>query len=322
MMNQNDYAKQIQQEREQREQAERRWRRKMTLLIGGGIAALFLLLVLLGCFYTVDATERAVVTRFGAITHVAGPGLHGKAPFVDDVTRIPVSQQAVEWSFYRGEKGQDTRMESYSYDQQPAHLSFKVTWRPLSDAASISTTYAQYRDEEHLKNTVLVPRIYEAVKSTFGRYNAAEVIQNRARFNADVEQAIRALIDGKFPLVLDGVQVQDIKFADAYEKAVEERMTAQVEVARVEQNLNRERKNAEITVVQADAKRDAVKASADAEAYATRVRGEAEAQAIRVRAQALRENPNLVSLTTAERWNGVLPQTMLPSGATPMVKLP
>ncbi len=299
----------------------RAFRRNIIGLVGGGLVVIIVVILVFGSFYMVDATERAVVTRWGAVTKVAGPGLHWKAPIADDVTKIPVAQQFVEWAFYRGEKTEDTRMESYSYDQQPAHLSFKVTWRPFADPQAIALIYSQYRDIDHLKETVLVPRIYEAVKSTFGRYNAAEVIQNRARFNSDVEASIRALIDNKFPLVLDGIQVQDIKFADAYEKAVEERMTAQVEVAKVEQNLNRERKNAEITVVQAQAQRDAVKAKADADAYATRVAGEAQATAIRARAAALRENPNIVSLTTAERWNGVLPQTMLPGSTLPMLKV-
>ncbi len=89
---------------------------------------------------------------------------------------------------------------------------------------------------------------------------------------------------------------------------------------------------AEITVTQAnalaDARRaeaqaqaDAVRLQAQADAEAIKLRGEAEAQAIKARGDALRDNPGLVALTQAERWDGRLPTTMLPNGALPMIDL-
>ena len=50
-------------------------------------------------------------------------------------------------------------------------------------------------------------------------------------------------------------------------------------------------------------------------------RGEAEASAIEARAKALGTNPNLVTLVQAERWNGVLPTTMVPGSAVPFVSV-
>lgn len=37
------------------------------------------------------------------------------------------------------------------------------------------------------------------------------------------------------------------------------------------------------------------------------------------RARALGSNPGLVELTKAERWNGVLPTTVLPGGTLPFI---
>ncbi|MDY8015799.1 prohibitin family protein, partial [Escherichia coli] len=45
----------------------------------------------------------------------------------------------------------------------------------------------------------------------------------------------------------------------------------------------------------------------------------AEAEAIRLRGEALRENPGLVALTTAERWDGKLPDTMIPGSTVPFI---
>jgi uncharacterized membrane protein YqiK len=87
-------------------------------------------------------------------------------------------------------------------------------------------------------------------------------------------------------------------------------MQAEVEVQRVNQNLERERTNAQIRVVQAQAEADALKLA-----------GEAQAAAIRARGEALRDNPDLVALNAVEKWNGVLPTTMPPGSAVPFIEL-
>jgi hypothetical protein len=43
--------------------------------------------------------------------------------------------------------------------------------------------------------------------------------------------------------------------------------------------------------------------------------------AIEARAKALGTNPNLVTLVQAERWNGVLPTTMVPGSSVPFVSV-
>ena len=54
------------------------------------------LIVLAGAFttaYTVEPEERAVVTRFGELKDVRGPGLHFKLPFgIDVATRVPTER--------------------------------------------------------------------------------------------------------------------------------------------------------------------------------------------------------------------------------------
>ena len=68
-------------------------------------------------------------------------------------------------------------------------------------------------------------------------------------------------------------------------------------------------------------KADAEVIQAKADAEKVRLAGEAEAAAIRAKGEALKENRQLVDLTAAEKWNGVLPTTMTPSGSVPFVKV-
>ena len=67
--------------------------------------------------------------------------------------------------------------------------------------------------------------------------------------------------------------------------------------------------------------RQFVTTRADAKAYSAKVQGEAEASAIRNRGDALRDNPGLPALVTAEKWDGHLPTTMVPGGAVPFLKV-
>ena len=50
------------------------------------IAALIVLYLVLGSFFTVRTAEIAVITRFGKFLRVAEPGLNWKRPFFDSVT--------------------------------------------------------------------------------------------------------------------------------------------------------------------------------------------------------------------------------------------
>jgi regulator of protease activity HflC (stomatin/prohibitin superfamily) len=87
-------------------------------------------------------------------------------------------------------------------------------------------------------------------------------------------------------------------------------MLAEVEVQKVQQNAQREKVQAEIAVIQAKAQADAVKLQGDAEAHAINARG-----------RALAQNPALVELVQAEKWNGVLPTTMVPGQTVPFINV-
>lgn len=269
-----------------------------------GVAGLFLFF---NSFYSINQTERGIHTRFGQIVGVDQPGPHLRIPFVEGVRRIDVHTQTTQW---QRNGNTDSRMSTYSRDQQPANIAVTVTWHIPGDERAVTRVATEWGSLENIYNAVVVPSATEGLKNVFGTYDAVSAIQRRAELNMQVLEAIRAQVQGK-PIVIDTVQIQDIEFSEAYENAVEARMTAQVEVQRAEQERDRARIQADQRVI-----------DATANAQATRLAGEAQAAAIRARAEALSQNPALVALTAAERWNGVLPTTMVPGEGVPMVQLP
>ena len=275
--------------------------------IGAGIVLLFILAIFYGSWFTVNQGERGVITRFGAVVGVAEPGLGFKTPFITEVNRLSIQTQKLQLD----------SEEAYSQDQQPAHLQLSVNYSVVP--GEVTDVYAQFSTIENLESRLVLPRVRQQLKNIFGHYTAATAISNRDRLNSEVRMAIQEAVKG--PVEIEGVQIEDLKFSPAYEEAIEARMTAEVEVQKSRQKVENEKQLAQITVTQAQAQADSQLAVAKAEAEAARIRGEAEASAIKAKGDALRENPGLVQLTIAERWNGTLPATMIPGAGVPLLNL-
>ncbi len=266
------------------------------------------LMVVGGSFYTVDQGERAVVLRTGAVANIAQPGLGFKLPFVDRVEKVSVQTQTFTWQ----------QVNAYSADQQPADLKISVTFQV--DPDRVKDLYARFGSISNAVNRVISPIVNRDIKVVFGQFTAARAIQERGRLNTDAREAVRKALEGE-PLLLQSLQIENIDFSKEYIRSVEQRMQAEVEVQRLRQNAEREKVQAQITVTKANADADSTLARAKAEATATRLRGEAEAFAIRARGEALRDNPALIGLVQAEKWNGQLPTTMVPGSALPMLNV-
>jgi len=284
----------------------------MAKAILGAICAVVLLSVALAFSYTIDQQERGVILRNGAITGIAQPGRGYKLPIIDSVVEIPVSTRTVRWAG-------DQTLEAYSRDLQPAHLAIAISYS--IDPTKVDRVYSEFGSAENLEARLINRVVAQETKTTFGHYSATTAISDRAAMN----QAIRTAILGAFPkdapFVVENITVEDIKFSKAFEDSINQRMLAEVEVQRIEQNARREEVNARIAVTQAKGRADSQLAEAEAAAKAIKLRGEAEASAIKARADALKDSPQLVALTQAEKWDGKLPSTMLPGSAVPMLGL-
>src|SRR5690606_29908974 len=137
--------------------------------------------------------------------------------------------------------------------------------------------------------------------------------QNRKDFETQVGESLRTAFDGE-PFTMISVQIQEISFTPEYEKAVSDKQRAEVQVLTA-------RQNAQAAIAQAEGEKQSAILQAQGEAEARRLRGEAEASAIAAKGKALADNPALVQLISAERWNGELPTSMVPQGALPFISV-
>jgi len=271
------------------------------------VIIIFIITVIYGSWYTVDQGERGVHLRNGKIIGTAVAGLGFKIPIIDTVVKISTQTHTTSYQ----------SLQAYSRDQQPATIRASVTFSVPPD--HVEEVYANFKSVDAMISRLVDRQVPTQVENIFGKYTAISVVQERIKFGIDVTDAITKSIVG--PIVINSVQIENIDFSSAYEKSVEDRMRAEVEVQTQKQNLEKERVSAQIAVTKAQAEADSQLARAKAEAESIRIKGDAEASAIKSRAEALAQNQNLIELTKAEKWDGQLPTTMVPNSTLPFLDM-
>lgn len=302
------YEEELKRRRETQEMEKKRMIKKVSTFGVAGLVGLIGLGILGGSWYRVDEGERAVVLTNGSFSEISGPGLHFKFPFF----------QAARFITVRNENMRYEKVAAYSFDQQVAELVLSVNYQ--INPNDVETIYRLYGSEDNATSRVINPRVFEQVKNVFGQYTAQRAIQERGKMNADITKALQDAVVGS-GIQITSVQVENIDYSDAYELAVEAAAKAKADIERSKSELLRVEQEAQQKVKQAEAEAEAKKLQADADAYATSAAGKATAEAIRERGAALRDNPQLVNLVAAERWNGILPTSMVPGSTVPFINL-
>src|ERR1700740_3309041 len=84
------------------------------------IAAILVLSIALGSFFTVETAQVAIVQRLGKFARVAGPGLNWKTPYLETVVRL-LSMKVQQFDVQVETKTQDN-----VFVQIPVSIQYKV----------------------------------------------------------------------------------------------------------------------------------------------------------------------------------------------------
>jgi regulator of protease activity HflC (stomatin/prohibitin superfamily) len=273
-------------------------------------AAILVLLVLFGLaspFYQVDAGYIGVLTVFGAPSKdTLEPGLHWKIPFISNIYEVNVTPNTIT-----------TTESAATHDQQNVSTSVAVTFQ--IDPADAVYIYQNYRDIHGLQNTIIAPIVSNDVKAIVSNYDAQDLIIKREQLGSEIKDKIAADLK-VYDIIVDGVNITNLDFSDAYNQAIENKQIAQQKALEAQYQLQQVRVSAQQQVVQASAQADAAVATAQGQAKATILQATADAQAYELKQKTL--TPELIELALINKWNGQMPtyaSTALPSalfGAT------
>lgn len=160
------------------------------------------------------------------------------------------------------------------------------------------------------QRTLIRPQVRSKVRDAIGQFGAAELISTqRKQVEASVTRALREEFSRNH-LILDSVLLRELKIPESVAKAIEEKQTAEQQVSVQKNRLQQAQISAQQAVVEAEGKAKAAVATA---------RGEAEALSLRGRA--LRENPQLIQLTVAEKLSPGIQTVMLPTDGNFLLNL-
>lgn len=250
------------------------------------VVVVVLLVIIINPLVTVGAGERGVVLDWGAFNgRILEPGLHMRIPFAQTVVKMDVRTLKIEI----------LSSEAYSHDLQNVKIHSVVNYN--SDPSQVGLIYQQYGLNAEMN--VLRPNLEASVKQTIAKYSAEELLSKRGEVSDEIEAAFRKSIPTVF-LVTKYALVNE-QFSDAFEDAIEQKQVAQQNAEKADNDLKRIKIEAEQRVAQATA----------------------EAEAIKIQAAAIQQQggASYVNLKAVEKWDGHLPNQMIPGGTLPFLNL-
>jgi regulator of protease activity HflC (stomatin/prohibitin superfamily) len=252
----------------------------------GAIAAFIILLIILvfafGSWGTVNAGNRGIVIRMGAVTgEVKGEGVYGKTPWIESVREIAVRVQKTQ-----------VETEGASKDLQIVHtiVAINLAIQPEKCAQ----IYQKFGDD--FAGNVIVPSAQESIKAVLAQYTAEELVTKRE----SVREAIRNLVIEKLTpigLRIDAVNIVDFDFSKTFNEAIEAKVTAEQHALAAKNKLAQIEFEAQQKIAEAKGK----------------------AEAMQLESAAIAKNPQILQLRALEKWDGIMPKVT--GGATPFINL-
>lgn len=208
--------------------------RKLVPFIVAAVVALFILFGLSSSiFYTIGATERAVVFyKFGNgldKENVITPGLHMKAPW-NDVYVYEINETS-------SEENMDV------LDKNGLTIRVDVTIRFFPEPKSIG--YMHEKFTKNYVNALVIPEMRSTVRQVMGRYTAEEIYSTK---RAEVEAAIRSETEGALSenyVNATAVLIRSIILPEQIKSAIESKLQQEQEALAYQFRLDKERSEAE-----------------------------------------------------------------------------
>ncbi len=248
---------------------------------------LALLSVILSSAGIVEAGQRGVLLRFGAVTGtIKDEGLYFKIPFAEKV--VLMSTQIQKYSALASASSKDLQV-----------VTTEVTVNFQLDPKKVGEIYRNMRqDYEH---NVIQPFVQEAVKSTAANFDAEQLITQRPKVKADLQNLLTKRLAVLGIDVIE-VSITDFRFTQVFQDSIEAKVKAVQQALEAENALRR---------VEFEAQQAIVKATAEAKGL--------ELQKAQISDQLLQLRQIEVQRIAVEKWNGQMPTVVTGGAPVPML---
>lgn len=230
---------------------------------------------LTGCT-VIPPGQRDVKVSLGTIDkNLLQPGMAAYNPFTDTLVPYSVKQDTVEG-----------KAQPLTADQLAITLEYKVQYR--IPEGQILTLYQAYSGNPYDK--LIDPQIQEAFRQVISQYKADGAIKNINTVKDQVVAMVRSNLKGLVDI--EDIPITHTSLPEVLQNAIAEKQIMEQKSLQKQYELDAAKKQAEITVANA----------------------QAQAESIKLQTEALARSPQLIEYEKVKKWDGKLPNTVVTSG--------
>ena len=228
---------------------------------------LFILFVVNSAFFTVSATERAVMLRFGEVVEAdLKPGLHFKIPFVHEVRRFDARLQVSDAE----------RTEFLTKESKFLIIDAYVMWRVYDVKRFFTATGGDIKQAE----SRLLPLVRDGLKNRVSERTVKEVVSGqREQLMIDLTKAANTVASREFGIQVIDVRVKRVDFPGSTLESIYNRMRTERE-REAREHRSQGTEISDRIKSEADRQQRVILAEAYRQAETLRGEGDAEAAAI------------------------------------------
>jgi regulator of protease activity HflC (stomatin/prohibitin superfamily) len=274
---------------------------RLGILIGAGVVAFVLFIVLMSSYTQVQFGTVGMVTRFGKITgDIMQPGLNWKAPFVDRV----LIYRTQEMVYVTEELPGTTNRKTGTYQDYPTstttadgqQISVKYSVRFRIDPAKIEQIANEIGNEEQVVDKVVKFHTRILARNIPKEYAALDLYTgNIQQVQEEFEEQIRPLLAEK-GVILEAFGLREIDFQEDYVQAIEQKQIEAENVTTERNRADQARWRAQSAIEEAKGEAQATIENARGDAEKVKLLAEAEAESIRLKGESLEQYPNVIQL--------------------------
>lgn len=189
-----------------------------------------------------------------------------------------------------------------SKDGSEFHVSPIINYFVKSD--KVPAIFKKYRvGLDKIEQGFIKTAVYDAFRMVANRYTADSLISNRELFESKVRQSLEKQLGS------EGFVVQqftsNLLYPETFKVAINAKNSAVQKAFQIENEVKQAEATAKIQIVQTEAKAKIRLLNADAYSEATVKEAKADAEANKLKQATI--SSNLIQMTLAEKWNGILP---------------
>jgi len=255
---------------------------KLIGLVVFGLAAIFIINVIVSGMYSVAAHEQAVVLRFGKYVRTVGPGLHFKAPWIDQRFIVDQGERSLRLPHSSEDdlgfsQNKPTNMDEQedklilTGDLYAAVVEWNVVWRVVEPKDYL----INFNGDDGEVGSVIVAVSKSVMHRAVGDYSAEELLTGKREEITKIalEQLSERLTEFGSGIAITDLQMQRVTPPDRVKPAFDE---VNASIQQRDQLVNEAYRERNQLIPTAEAQRDRL--IREAEGYASRELAEAQGE--------------------------------------------